>query len=418
MTTGGPAATSASSCPAGSATTSRLVSDTVDTRSVPEVASHREDPRFGADRGEFWKSLRSLGPVVRINPVINPANAGYYITHRDDVLAALRDPETFASREYTFRVTLFGKALRQVPLSAGPNEHERFARALYPLFSPRAVAPYRAVVRAQAAALVEAIAPRGACDAVVDLGHKYPIGVLLTVCGLPPDDITDLVRADDKLPLLTHLLATADKYARHPQRPSGVVWRLFDGLARDNFPLDEPEVLGVLLGLFTAGFAGVSATVWHALLHLARDAQLRARLGADPQQIPAFAEEILRLETAAPTIRRVATRDVIIDGLLIPAGSRVWLCVESAGRQDGGELIATSDGSVRRQRHWGFGAGPHRCLGASLARVEIEALISEWLRQIPEFELEPGYTPSICCQHEEGPTTLAALPLRWDGHVG
>jgi cytochrome P450 len=58
------------------------------------------------------------------------------------------------------------------------------------------------------------------------------------------------------------------------------------------------------------------------------------------------------------------------------------------------------------------GAGPHRCIGASLARIEIQALLGEWLKRIPDFEVEPGFTPTIG-HDEEGPTCLAALPLRW-----
>jgi cytochrome P450 len=62
-------------------------------------------------------------------------------------------------------------------------------------------------------------------------------------------------------------------------------------------------------------------------------------------------------------------------------------------------------------RHWGFGGGPHRCIGSHLARIELTIVVDEWLKQIPDFELAAGYTPEI-----KFPSTsfaLKTLPLRW-----
>jgi cytochrome P450 len=71
-------------------------------------------------------------------------------------------------------------------------------------------------------------------------------------------------------------------------------------------------------------------------------------------------------------------------------GRSVWLCLEAASREDGGDAVSVSlDRGTRRQRHWGFGAGIHRCPGSSLARMELKALVREWLNRIPEFEVGP-----------------------------
>jgi cytochrome P450 len=63
--------------------------------------------------------------------------------------------------------------------------------------------------------------------------------------------------------------------------------------------------------------------------------------------------------------------------------------------------------------HWGFGGGPHRCIGSHLARIQLSAVLTEWLRQIPDFELPPGYVPEV-----KFPSTyfaLTTLPLSWTG---
>ena len=90
---------------------------------VPEAGSvtspplhHKESPFFAADRAAYWRHLRELGPVVKIDSG-DPTLHGYYLTRRDDVRAALLDPQTFASPPKTFAINLFGAPLRQVPLA-------------------------------------------------------------------------------------------------------------------------------------------------------------------------------------------------------------------------------------------------------------------------------------------------------------
>ena len=158
----------------------------------------------------------------------------------------------------------------------------------------------------------------------------------------------------------------------------------------------------------------VASAICFTLLHLAHDPQLQTQLRDDPAQIPAFLEEILRLESPGPAIPRVTARDVNISGVTIPAQSVVWLGLEAAGRENGGEEISTdSNGKIQRQRHWAFGGGMHRCLGVHLARLEMDAFVTEWLSRIPQFELEPGSAPTIV-HKPTGVTHLESLLLRWE----
>jgi cytochrome P450 len=202
----------------------------------------------------------------------------------------------------------------------------------------------------------------------------------------------------------------------NPQRPPGVLWPLMEGLAGDpDFPLSRVEVVAVILLLFSvAGIEMVAAAICFALLHLARDPQLQAQLREDSAQIPAFVEEILRLEPPGPAIPRVTTREVNIGGVTIPAHSAVWLALEAAGRENGGDEISTaSDGEIQRQRNWAFGGGMHRCLGMHLARLEMAAFLTEWLSRIPNFELEPGFAPAVV-HKPTSVTHLESLMLRWE----
>jgi hypothetical protein len=385
---------------------------------------HKESPFFAADRAAYWRHLRELGPVVKIDTG-DPTLHGYYLTRRDDVRAASLDPQTFASPPKTFAIQLFGAPLPQVPLSCGTrSEHARFGSVLHPLFSPRALAPFAGNLRARAAKLADKVADRRQCDAV-SVADTYASQALFMVCGLPPDDARAAQMASAavigdttgtaQLELFKWLNTSFDAGLRDPERPPGILWPLLERLAADkNFPLTKVEVASVLLLLFSvAGIEMVSSAIGFALLHLARDPQLRAQLREDPAQIPAFAEEIFRLESPGPAIPRVTTRKVEIGGVTIPAHSSVWLALEAAGRTNGGDEISRgSDGEVRRQRHWAFGGGIHRCLGMHLARLEMDAFVTEWLNRIPDFELKPGFTPVIV-QKPTSVTHLRRLKLRW-----
>jgi cytochrome P450 len=385
---------------------------------------HKESPFFAADRAAYWRELRGLGPVVKID-MGKPELRGYYLTRRDDVRAALLDPDTFISPPKTFKLALGGVPLPQAPLSIGTrSEHARFASVLHPLFSPKGLAPYAPALRAEAAKLIDTVVATGQCD-VTKVIDNYACQAMCTVCGMPGKRPARLIQAAvigdptgaAELALINWLNAQLGAEMRNPRRPPGVLWPLVDGLEGDSdFPLSKFEVTAVILLLFSvAGIEMISAAIGFTLLHLARDPQLQAQLREDPEQIPALIEEILRLEAPGPAIPRFTTREVTIGGVTIPAQSSVWLALEAAGRENGGDEISTAgDGKIRRQRHWAFGSGMHRCLGLYLARLEMAEFVTEWLRRIPQFELAAGSAPAIV--HKPiGVTHLDSLMLRWPG---
>ena len=199
---------------------------------------HKESPFFAADRAAYWRHLRGLGPVVKID-MGKPALRGYYLTSRDDVRAALLDPDTFVSPPKTFKISASGVPLPQVPLSIGTrSEHARFARVLHPLFSPKGLAPYAPVLRARATTLVDMVAGTGQCDAV-NVADTYACQALLTVCGMPADDAraAGLIRAAvigdstgaAELELFGFLNSVLTAEMGNPRRSPGILWPLLGG---------------------------------------------------------------------------------------------------------------------------------------------------------------------------------------------
>jgi hypothetical protein len=365
-----------------------------------------------ADRGAGWKVLRDAGPVVFMNGY-------YYLTRREDVLTALRNPKVFSSR---LALQPPGSPIPVLPLAFDPPEHTRYRKILQPFFSPYGLSKSRPVLVRHAAEMIDAIAAKGECEAMKDLARLYPFQVFLDLYGLPLEDRDRLIAWKDDVigdkPYLTEEDAAS---ARHlyeyltdviNQRRDRPGTDMLSAVMTGDGNFTDLELLGMSHLLILAGLDTVTAAIGFALLELARRPQLRAQLRGNVRQIRAFIEEIVRLEPSAPVAPRVLTETTVVGGMTLPAGSPVFLCMAAVNR-DGSDPISTDelvmDGKVHR--HWGFGGGPHRCLGSHLARMELTVIVDEWLNRIPEFELAPDYEPVI--KFPSKTFALTELPLRF-----
>lgn len=367
---------------------------------------------MSADRGVGWKTLRDAGPVVFMN-------GHYYLTRREDVLAALRNPKVFSSR---LALQPPGSPLPVVPLAFDPPEHTRYRKILQPYFSPQGLAASRPVLQRHAAEMIAALAEQGKCDAMADFARLYPYQVFLDLYGLPVEDRDRIIDWKDSVigerPYMTQedhekarlLLAyLTDAIQKRRENPgSDMLSRIMTG--DGNF--SDLELLGMSHLLILAGLDTVTASIGFSLYQLARRPELRAALRDNPRQIRVFIEEIVRLEPSAPVAPRVTTEIVNVGGMMLPAGTPVRLCMAAVNR-DGSDAMSTDelflDGKVHR--HWGFGGGPHRCLGSHLARIELTIIVAEWLKQIPDFELPEDYQPEI--KFPSKTFALKTLPLSW-----
>jgi cytochrome P450 len=385
----------------------------IDTHGAPQISY--ESLPMAADRKVGWDALRDVGPVVFIN-------GWYHITRRDDVLHALRTPEIYSSRK---AFDMLGSPLPLVPISFDPPEHTRFRKILQPFFSPHTLAQMLPSMQRQAVTMVDAIAANHRCEVVNDIAIPYPSQVFLTLYGLPLADRDRLVHWKDTvialadLPTIEGVDLTAAlelfSYLTEAinERRSNPGADILSQVLTGEEPLDDAEAIGLSYLFVLAGLDTVTAAIGFALLELARNPQLRAELRADPEQVKVFVEEIVRLEPPAPVVPRVTTEEVTIGGITLPADSPLRLCLGAINRDDSDDISTDSvvmDGKVHR--HWGFGGGPHRCLGSHLARMELTLVVNEWLRRIPQFEVEQGFTPQI--PWPANTFGLASLPLRWN----
>src|ERR1700704_817371 len=353
---------------------------------------------MAADRGVGWKTVRDAGRVVFID-------GWFYLSHREDVLAALRNPELFSSKK---AFDVLGSPIPLVPISFDPPEHTRFRKILQPFFSPHTLKEILPSLQKQALDIVDEIAKRGECEVVADLAIPYPSQVFLTLFGLPLEDRDKLVAWKDSvialaespslegvdltpaMELLAYLTEAVNERRANPG--PDILSQVLTG----DDPLDDAEVMGLSFLFVLAGLDTVTAAMTSALLELARNPELRKTLREDPDQMGVFVEEIVRLEPPAPMVPRVTTAEVTIGDITLPADTQVRLGVAAINPDDSDEISTNDvvmDGKVHR--HWGYGGGPHRCLGSHLARMELTPVLDEWLERLPQFSVEAGYEPQI-----------------------
>ncbi|UXA12704.1 cytochrome P450 [Mycobacterium sp. SMC-8] len=371
------------------------------------------DLPMSRDRGDGWATLRDQGPVLY-------GDGWYYLTRRQDVLAALRDPEVFSSRiAYDDMIS----PVPLVPLGFDPPEHTRYRRVLHQFFSPQTLAVLMPSFQAQVIDIIEGLAQRDECEVMADLATPYPSQVFLTLFGLPLADRERLIGWKDAIiafslttdpssvdltpavQLYTYLTEAVAGQRENPRE--GILSQLLHG----DEPLTDNEAVGLSLVFVLAGLDTVTSAIGATMLELARRPALRTALREDLDGIAMFVEEMIRLEPAAPIVGRVTTRPVTVSGVTLPAGAEVRLCLGAINR-DGSDAHSVDDLVLdgKLHKHWGFGGGPHRCLGSHLARMELKLVVAEWLSRIPDFELAAGYVPEITWP--SATCTLPALPLR------
>jgi cytochrome P450 len=197
--------------------------------------------------------------------------------------------------------------------------------------------------------------------------------------------------------------------ARRAERRDDIISYLV-GCSVDGRPLTDAELMEMCFLLYMAGLDTVAGMIGFMFWHLAEHPDHRRALVADESLIPDAVEEFLRYYSIVNT-SRVVTRDADFGGCPMKAGDRAVLPTAAANRDP--RAFTDADAFVidrRPNRHIAFGAGPHRCLGSHLARLELRVALEEWHRRIPEYGIADGATVR---QDVSGVSVVENLPLVW-----
>jgi cytochrome P450 len=347
--------------------------------------------------------MRSGCPVMRTD-----GPAGVILTRYEDVLHALRHPETFSSNMDAVEI---GNQRPLIPLQFDPPEHTRYRKLLDPQFSSQKMRVLEPEVRTLVNELIDSFIDDGKCEFNAAFAIPLPCTVFLRLMGLPIEDLDLFLELKDKIirPGTTDVEAaagirseTGDRIyayfeqaidARRDERGGDLISYLIDAEV-DGDRLQRTEILDICYLFLLGGLDTVTASLGCAVAYLARHPEQRSKLVADPSLMPSAVEELLRWETPVMGVARVAIQDVTIGDTQIRAGERVTLLLGSANT-DGEEFEDTERIDLARMpnRHLAFGGGPHRCLGSHLARLELRISLEELHRRIPDYAVSPGEEP-------------------------
>ncbi|HEY3673552.1 MAG TPA: cytochrome P450 [Acidimicrobiia bacterium] len=376
--------------------------DSGEGREVPTCPFSLADAPVGDDRAVGWNMVRDAGEVVEIDGAV-------FLTSWAAVEEGARHPDVFSSKR---AFDSLGSPLPLVPLAIDPPDHVRYRRLLDPFFAPRRLATLEANLRAQVGELLDGLVDRPSFDAVAELAVPYPSQVFLTLFGFPLSDREQLLAwkdgllkavdptggelAPDAMEAALGLFEYVQRSVTERRRGDGddLMTQLLQ--VTDEGGLTDEDVIGLSFLFVLAGLDTVTAAIGFALYHLAVDGDVRRAVASDLKLVPAFVEEVLRLELPAPMPPRVATRDHLVGDVVIREGSRVHLTLATANR-DPAVHDHPDQLDITRQanRHFAFGAGVHRCLGSHLARMELRLVLEEFLLRVPDFELAPGVSGAI-----------------------
>ena len=365
-------------------------------------------PETLEDPHPFFAWLRREAPVWRV-----PETGHWLVSRYEDVRRACQDPETFTARlgavvtrDERGAVTLLDIGLADTPHGsvlgvADGAPHTRHRQAVGRTFSPRRLRELESAAREIAGECVARCLRAREVDLVRDFARPIPRRLMTVLLGLPVEDEERIEAWSDGQISLMGGLPARDELARagrasaafvayldaHLERAlrepgPGVVGDLARSVRGDaETPLSRAEAVGILVQLVVGGNETTVGLIAAAARFAAELPGMWERLRAGPDEIPAFVEESLRLETPAHGNYRRTTRAVSLGGVALPRGATLALLWGSANR-DEREFPDPDRFVLHRPNlkgHLGFGHGDHFCLGSALARLEARVALEELL---------------------------------------
>ncbi|QAY62288.1 cytochrome P450 [Xylanimonas allomyrinae] len=366
--------------------------DSIDLLDVRPFAEGRD--------GEAFRVLRDRAPVFWND---EPDGPGFWsVTRYADVDAVAKDAATFSSADGTQIASRRAEGANHSMHNMDAPRHLLLRKIMVPHFTPRRVAGWEGRIGDVVASLVDEAVACGELDFVATVAERLPLLVFAAMLGVPSQDAPRLLR-------WTNMIASEDP--DHATTPDALVTaraELFDyfhalGAERLAAPQDDlvsvlmhaeveglrlrPEELDPFFLLLTVAGNETTRNLLSGGVEALGRHGLWPALASRPQVLPAAIEEMLRWVSPVINMRRTATVDTRLHGTHIAAGQKVVLWFASANRDE--RVFADADTFVLDRHdnpHLAFGAGPHFCLGAHLARLEVRLFFQELLRRGVAFE--------------------------------
>lgn len=375
------------------------------------------------DPYEYFEALREKGPVYRL-----PGRDIFVVTGFAESLEVLNNHTDFSSvvstggpawplpfaiegEDLTGQIEAHRDAFLGGDLLVARDDKAHYnSRALLSrLFTPSRLKANEDYMTGLADRLVKGAIATGGCDLIKDIAVPFATLVVADLLGVPADDrdhfmeviaagappgaLDTEVRDQQNQPLVIMAGFFVNYLMERMQNPRGDV---LSELATASFPdgskPDIAELVRLSTFLFGAGQDTTAKLLGNAMRFIIEQPGLQAQLRADTSLLPAFIEEVLRLEGSTKMTSRLARRATSVGGVTIPIGTKVMIAFAAANR-DPRRFENPQDfvlGRARIKEHVAFGRGAHVCIGAPLARVETRIVLEKFLSQTSHIDLDPS----------------------------
>ena len=360
-------------------------------------------PEFGPHMNDIFRHMRANSPVARAETY-----GGFWVlTRYADVVRAARDDETFslAAGMSIPSNRKRGEPPFVLPGDLDPPQSFVYRRLLEPLLSPAALLALEPDIRRLARELVDGFIEKGEADLVHDLAAPLTAIITLRLTGLPEadwphhvserrqtasvwrDPEEDMRRVQDRFTWTVQSFREQIALQRTAPVVGGLIARLLDARI-DGRPLDEAEMIAILINFVSGGLETTQALLGSAWVHLGRNPADRDDLRSHPELMRGAIEEMLRYFAPQAGLARIATTDTSVGGVPVATDEKIFMCWASANRdQDVFEEPDAFDIRRKPNRHLTFGIGAHHCVGANLTRLEARVCMDEVLARLPDYRL-------------------------------
>lgn len=361
------------------------------------------DPEIVECPFSFYQSARTETPVMELT-IPDSGQTAFLVTRYDLVAEILKNSELFSSkfmnpvgREQTDpdvdAIYEQGWPWVDTLLTSDPPNHRRYRTLVNHAFTAKRVRALTPYIEALANQLVDSFVDVGTCEFIASYARPLPLNIIANQFGVPPADLPDFKRwsdsfvarlggliskeqelkcAEDVVALQKYLKARIDKCRRDPS--DNIMSSLVHAHSEEDKPLSDAELINMLQQLLVAGNETTANTLAGGLMSLLQEPDKLKAVYADPTLISNVVEESLRTVTAQSGMWRIATRDTVIAATPVPKGATILLRYDAANR-DPSYFEDPEVFDIHRPhtpKHLAFGVGIHFCVGALLARKELE----------------------------------------------
>jgi cytochrome P450/ferredoxin len=345
----------------------------------------------------------------------------YIVTRYEDIDQILMNPEEFSSANSVTPLwpvsdaakEVLSRSFERVPTltNADGERHARMRRYVSRVLSPRRLVTLRPTIEATTESLIDVIAAREVSDFYADLAYPLPAITAFSLLGFPPEDTEQLkawvtdrqqltwgkASGAAQVQIAENIVAFSDYIEKIIQErlnapQDDVISKLVEMHDEDPDALNLVDIANIVFLLSAGAHESTTNLLAHSIRRLLENREQWLELCRDQSLIPNAIEEALRYDASAVAWPRLTRRDAMIGSVQVPAGSPL-LIVFGAANRDEAVFEDAESFDIRRsgaKKHLSFGKGIHFCIGAPLARMELDVVLKALTRRVPGLEIVPG----------------------------